>query len=67
MAFYRFNSFPFVVWALRYTLADTVMLKPQMRTIESVKFQGSLTNNFYPANFEKSFYKEHQNISMITK
>jgi len=29
---------------------------------------GSLTNNFCPANFEKkSFYKEHQNVSMIPK
>jgi len=28
---------------------------------------GSLTNNFCPGNFEKSFYKKHQNVSMITK
>jgi len=27
---------------------------------------GSLTNNFCPANMEKIFYKEHQNVSMIT-
>jgi len=29
---------------------------------------GSLTYNFCPANFEKkSFYKEHQHVSVITK
>jgi len=33
-----------------------------------MKGLGSLTNNFCPANFKKKlFYKEQQNVSIITK
>jgi len=49
-----------------FCVKKTAFCQNMCKTYKHSKWLGSLTNNFCSANFEKSFYKWHQNVSMIT-